>query len=175
MSLSLVCPFVCSPLTNFALSHAQNYTLHMYSMVTFATRREAEGALHATLLNGKTFKIKWHAPAAAGKPAGGGTGNNNNSTMSPRGVQAGPACGEGSTSSAGDGTAKVGEAIKEAQDGVEEPGNAAAGEGGAGAGSLDTEEAALAIAAAAAALQAVSAVEKGGGDGETAGTAEATP
>jgi hypothetical protein len=31
-------------------------------VVTFATRREAEVAMQATLLNGKTLKICWHVP-----------------------------------------------------------------------------------------------------------------
>jgi hypothetical protein len=39
-------------------------------VVTFSTRREAEGALnHATQLNGKTMSIKWHTPARSAATA----------------------------------------------------------------------------------------------------------
>eukprot|EP00802_Teleaulax_amphioxeia_P012476 Tamp_12519.p1 GENE.Tamp_12519~~Tamp_12519.p1 ORF type:complete len:305 (+),score=70.57 Tamp_12519:675-1589(+) len=121
-------------------------------IVTFSTRREAEGALnHATHLNGKTMSIKWHTPARAAPAAP--------APAAPQESTPAAATAEGAGGAAGadpDKTPPVGG-----------QGAYAAEEGGLGADADDVAAAAAAIAAATAAVQAAA------GNGEIAGTGAA--
>jgi hypothetical protein len=154
------------------------------SVVTFSTRREAEGALnHATHLNGKSLNLKWHVPAArAALPVATGEEATSPSSfvLSPTRARTGASAtctvDEAAAEGAAEGGAEGGDGSKDPDKTPQTGGTGALAaeaddlEAGLGVGDDDVAAAAAAIAAATAAVEAAQMT----GDVSTAGDGEAS-